>query len=405
MNQKSHADTPFLEEPLPADAKVLLVDDRPENLISLESLLKSEDENITYLFADSGEQALKIALREELALILLDVQMPGMNGYEVARYLRNNSKTRQIPIIFVTAIDQNAAHVEEGFEVGAVDFLFKPLHPFITKAKVMAFVRFFLQKKKLEMANQFVLNLNRELEDRVEDRTQELVKINKDLDTFVYTASHDLKAPILNIESLIHLFRSTLDEETATSEEVTNIMGMIDGAILRFKNTLRDLTELARVQHETATAAIEKDLVSFADMLEEVKLTVVDLIEAGEAEINEDFAEAPEILFSKKNLRSILYNLVSNGIKYSSPARKPIIHVKTERAGSFVLLSVRDNGLGIKKEDQHKVFEMFKRLHSHVDGTGVGMAIVKRMVENSGGKIEIESELGKGSVFKVYLRA
>jgi signal transduction histidine kinase len=404
MNQKPHADNPLLKELLPAEVKVLLVDDRPENLISLESLLKSEEEDITYLFAGSGEQALKTALREELALILLDVQMPGMNGYEVARYLLNNSKTRNIPIIFVTAIDENAAHVEEGFEAGAVDLLFKPLHPFITRAKVMSFVRFYLQKKKLEKANQFVLNLNRELEDRVKDRTQELVKINNDLDTFIYAASHDLKAPILNIESLMYLLQSSLSQESAASVEVAGLMGMVKGAIVRFKNTLRDLTDLARVQHESAAAG-EKDVVPFAEMLEEVKLTIFELIEASEAEIQDDFSAVPNIRFSKKNLRSILYNLVSNGIKYSSPDRDPVIQIQTERVGPYVLLSVRDNGLGLKKADHPKVFEMFKRLHDHVDGTGVGMAIVKRMVENSGGKIEVESELGEGSVFKVYLRA
>ncbi|GAB3821022.1 hypothetical protein GCM10028895_22330 [Pontibacter rugosus] len=133
--------------PLTYPVKVLLVDDKPENLISLESLLFSEGDNISYLFANSGEEALKIALREELALILLDVQMPDMNGYEVAQYLRNTSKTKDIPVIFVTAISEQSSHMVEGFEAGAVDFLFKPLHPYITRAKVAAFISFYVQKK------------------------------------------------------------------------------------------------------------------------------------------------------------------------------------------------------------------------------------------------------------------
>ncbi|WP_162055708.1 sensor histidine kinase [Pontibacter pamirensis] len=381
--------------------KILLVDDKAENLVSLESLLSKEDENITYLFASSGEEALKIALQEELALILLDVQMPGMNGYEVARYLRDISKTRNIPIIFVTAIDEQDAHVIEGFEAGAVDFLFKPLHPYITKAKVSTFVRFYLQKKELEKVNKLTVEINQQLEERVKERTRELTMVNKDLDNFVYTASHDLKAPINNIEGLMTALHETLQDKGPHPEGVAPIMEMMHSSISRFKNILLDLTEVAKVQYEAAT---EKDKVSFKELLEEVKLNIKDMTEEHDAVITDDFSQAPEISFSRKNLRSILYNLVSNSIKYSSPDRKPEIMVTTTAVNDFTLLTVRDNGLGLRKQDQQKVFGMFKRLHTHVEGTGVGLAIVKRIVENCGGKIEFNSELGKGSAFKVYLK-
>ncbi|MEJ8755953.1 hybrid sensor histidine kinase/response regulator [Pontibacter sp. H259] len=381
--------------------KILLVDDKQENLVSLESLLSKEDENITYLFANSGEEALKIALQEELALILLDVQMPGMNGYEVARYLRDISKTRDIPIIFVTAINEQDAHVIEGFEAGAVDFLFKPLHPYITKAKVSTFVKFYLQKKEMERVNKLTLEINQELEERVKERTKELTRVNKDLDNFVYTASHDLKAPINNIEGLMKALHETLQEKNLELSDVAPIMGMINDSVQRFKNTLLDLTEVAKVQYEEAAG---KDTANFKEILEDVKLNIKDLIKGYEATIIDDFSQAPEMLFSKKNLRSIIYNLVSNSIKYSSPDRKPEIKIATTPAEGGVLLTVQDNGLGLKKEDQAKVFDMFKRLHSHVDGTGVGLAIVKRIVENCDGRIEFESDLGKGSIFRIYLK-
>lgn len=380
--------------------KILLVDDKKDNLVSLESLLSGNDENTTYLFAYSGEEALKIALQEELALILLDVQMPGMNGYEVARYLRDISKTRNIPIIFVTAIDEQDAHVIQGFEAGAVDFLFKPLHPIITKAKVSAFVRFYQQKKQLEEVNKLTLQTNQQLEERVKERTQELTRVNKDLDTFVYTASHDLKAPINNIEGLLTALREILQEKGAPQEDVLSVMDMIKTSVSRFKSILSDLTEVAKVQY----AAAEKDRVSLKELLEEVKLNFKDMIEEHDAVITDDFSQVPEISFSRKNLRSILYNLVSNSIKYSSPDRKPKITVTTTRENDFTLLTVQDNGLGLRKQDHHKVFGMFKRLHTHVEGTGVGLAIVKRIVENCGGRIDFESELGEGSVFKVYLK-
>jgi two-component system sensor histidine kinase/response regulator len=381
--------------------KILLVDDRVENLISLESLLYKEGEGITYLTATSGQEALKIALKEELALILLDVQMPDMNGYEVAKFLRNSSKTKNIPIIFVTAIDQDASRMVEGFEAGAVDFLFKPLHPYITKSKVSAFIDFYRQKKELEKAHDYVLQINSELEERVKERTKELIKINNDLDNFIYTASHDLKAPISNIEGLMNTFYDSLSEESKSSEDVSEIRQMIEESIQRFKNTIIDLTEVAKAQSEIASDSSEVDI---HEMLCEIKLSIKDLINEMGAQIIEDFSQLPKICFSKKNLRSIIYNLVSNAIKYSSPLRKPIIEISTSIENNFMVLIVKDNGLGIREEDKPKVFAMFKRLHTHVEGTGIGMSIVKKIVENNGGIIELTSEVGVGSEFKIYLK-
>ena len=139
-------------------------------------------------------------------------------------------------------------------------------------------------------------------------------------------------------------------------------------------------------------------------MLAEVKLTIKDLIARYKAEIADDFTAAPTVSFSRKNLRSILYNLVSNAIKYSSPDRKPQVAISTRRENGFFLLQVTDNGLGIPEKDQDKLFQMFKRLHTHVEGTGVGMAIVKRIIENNGGRIELQSQSGLGSTFTAYLK-
>ena len=384
---------------------ILLVDDKPENLISLESLLKKEGEDINYLLAQSGEEALKIAYKEELALILLDVQMPGMNGYEVATDLRNTTKTKFIPIIFVTAIDQDTSHEIEGFEAGAVDFLFKPLNPAIIKSKIATFVQFYLQKKELEKANNFMLNLNRELEDRVNARTAELVRINKDLDNFIYTASHDLKAPISNIEGLMNILKKKIDpkSESIRSKDILPIVSMINDSVIRFKNTLLDLTEIAKVDSESKQLS-DKVKLSFQQILDDVKISISDVIAEYDALIIEDFSQAPEVDYSKKNLRSIIYNLLSNAIRYSSPDRRPEITISTHKQGDQTVLNIKDNGLGIKKEDKDKIFVMFKRLHNHVEGTGVGLAIVKRIIDNSGGRIELESTPGEGTTFKVYFK-
>lgn len=382
--------------------KILLVDDRHENLISLESLLRKKDEAIEYIFAGSGEEALKIALKEELALILLDVQMPGMNGYEVARYMRNSAKTRDIPIIFVTAIDEKSSHMIEGFESGAVDFLFKPLHPYITKAKVSAFVHFYQQQKALEQAHTYALSLNQVLEERVEERTLELTRKNRDLDNFIYTASHDLKAPISNIEGLMNLLHKALSEDSRNSKKFIQIHEMINESIDRFKNTIKDLTEVAKAQNDQNADA---NLLSFQELFEEVKSDISTAIGKSGAVLEADFSRAPQVVYSRKNLRSILYNLISNAIKYRSPSRNPHVKITSWPEQEHIMLEVADNGLGIRQEDQKKVFGMFKRLHTHVEGTGVGMAIVKRIIENSGGMIHIESELGKGSTFRVYFKS
>jgi two-component system, sensor histidine kinase and response regulator len=293
------------------------------------------------------------------------------------------------------------SHMIEGFEAGGVDFLFKPLHPYVTKAKVSAFVRFYRQKKELEKAHRYVLKINQELEERVKERTKELTRINNDLDNFIYTASHDLKAPISNMEGLMHILYDMLSEATKNDEDIFKVRRLIDESIERFKSTLVDLTEVAKAQSEEVS---DNSRVEFKEMLEEIKFSIKDLIEESGAIIHEDFSQVPHIVFSRKNLRSIIYNLISNAIKYRAKERVSEVFIKTSTVENFIVLTVKDNGLGIKKEDFEKVFGIFKRLHTHVEGTGVGMSIVKKIVENNGGKIEIQSTVGEGTTFKIFLK-
>ena len=425
-----------------SSVKILLVDDKEKNLISLEALLREDNAtNVHYILCQSGEEALKIAIKEEIALMLLDVQMPGMNGYDVARFLKENSKTKDIPIIFVTAIDQEINHVLEGFNVGAVDYLFKPLNPSITKAKVKIFINLYLNKKELELKNyeleenqgllqkalsekqqsekalqqanaelanthQALVKLNIELEERVKHRTAELqvnqkelrkkndqlLRINADLDNFVYTASHDLKAPISNIEGLVETLKIDFPLQ---NDDVTNLFEMIDHSIQRFKNTIYDLANVARVQNADLTDVITIDVKA---AVEEVREDIQALIDVNHANIVLNL-QVPSLTFSRKNFRSILYNIISNAIKYRSPERSPVITISTFKSENYTGLSISDNGLGIREQDISKIFEMFKRLHDHVEGTGMGLHIVKRVMDNADGKIEVSSEVDKGTTF------
>ncbi|WP_347157627.1 CHASE domain-containing protein [Pontibacter chitinilyticus] len=260
--------------------------------------------------------------------------------------------------------------------------------------QVEAVLVFAVEVTELVAARKKLLETNEVLS----EKNTELQRINNDLDSFVYTASHDLKSPIANMEGLVTLLRDILDGKL--NEEDNQILGMVGGSIDKLKQTIADLAEITKVQKELQS---EVEPLSFQDMLQDVEADVQPLVLESDATIITDFQIA-HILYTRKNLRSIIYNLVSNAIKYKSPERKPEVHISTHLQGDFVVLEVTDNGLGIKKEQQHKLFSMFKRLHTHVEGTGIGLYIVKRIIENNGGRIEVHSILGKGTTFKVYFR-
>jgi signal transduction histidine kinase len=224
-----------------------------------------------------------------------------------------------------------------------------------------------------------------------------LARANADLDTFVYTASHDLKAPILNIEGLVYL----LEEELGPAHPAAMEIEHIKKAVNSFKQTVEELTEVSRIQKDLEQ---EVTLIDIAGLLEEVKqLLEQEIAETGAVVVLQAPAGA-QVSFSKKHLTSILYNLISNAIKYRSPDRKPHVQVRWWQQDAAYGLAVQDNGLGLPADKLEKIFELFHRMHSHVPGSGVGLYLVKRIVENSGGRIQVESREGQGSVFQLRLK-
>lgn len=266
--------------------------------------------------------------------------------------------------------------------------------------------------EELKQAEENLVRINTRLENRVRQRTEELsnkneelrikneelLKINSDLDNFVYTASHDLKSPISNIEGLIN----TLSDELKSSDnnEYDYLIDMINISINKFKTTIKDLTEITKIQKDMGEDISQ---ISIEELIDEVKYDIRHLLDQEGVDFKTDL-KLLHVRFSRKNLRSILYNLISNAIKYRSGERKPVVHVSSEKLKDYVLIKVRDNGLGLELQQKDKIFRMFKRMHTHVEGTGIGLYIVKRIIENSGGKIEVESEIGKGTEFRVFLR-
>lgn len=396
------------------EIKILLVDDREDNLFSIEQVLSRDDYHIRK--AKSGKEALKVLLHEtDFTLILMDVQMPGLSGIETASLIYEREKLRHIPIIFITANDYSDEFVFKGYQTGGVDYIYKPINPELLRAKVAVFADLYRKNHLLMAHEQSLQRINTELEERVKERTDELVrknmeleaanyelkKVNSDLDGFVYSASHDLRAPISNIEGLLMTLKDSLKEEFIKDESLKMIIDMIDHSIEKFKGTIQDLTEITKVQKNFYD---EVDNLNIGEVIEDVKSNIRELIINSGAKIRINIDGRETLNFSKKNLNSILYNLISNAIKYRSPDRPPEISVKTEVKGGYLVLSIKDNGLGFDPKDKAKIFGMFKRLHDHVEGSGVGLYIVKRIIENYGGKIDVDSQPGKGSLFKVYFK-
>jgi PAS domain S-box-containing protein len=232
------------------------------------------------------------------------------------------------------------------------------------------------------------------------DSNQQLTRTNVDLDNFIYTASHDLKAPISNIEGLLYLLQEELPVDVAQNHGVGPILVRMLDSVERFKRTIEHLTEVSKLQKENEPATA---LVNLAAVVEEVRQDLRPQLAAANARLVINVSVLPPVQFAEKNLRSIVYNLLSNAVKYRHPDRTPHIDVLAHVRPGHTVLEVHDNGLGLDPAYVPRLFTMFQRFHDHVEGTGIGLYMVKRMVENAGGRIEVHSQLGAGTTFFVFL--
>ena len=260
------------------------------------------------------------------------------------------------------------------------------------------------------LARQQVQNLNEELaaineeltatNEELQHTNTRLVHTNTDLDTFVYTASHDLKAPITNIESILLALHAHLPPEVQQEELVAHLLHLLGTTVERFRLTITQLTDLTKLQQ---TYAGPVEAVALAALVQEALLDMPP--EAAAAQVTVAIDPDLVVYFALKNARSIVYNLLSNAFKYRDPARPSVVQVRAERLPQGVVLRVQDNGLGLDTTQQGRLFGLFQRLHTHVEGTGVGLYLVKRLVENGGATIAVESQPGQGSTFTVTFPA
>jgi PAS domain S-box-containing protein len=250
-------------------------------------------------------------------------------------------------------------------------------------------------RQHIAQTNEQLRAINTELD----EANQQLVRTNIDLDNFIYTASHDLKAPITNIEGLLTALREQLPPAARQAEQVVPLLAMMQSSVERFKKTIAQLTDISKLQQAHTQPT---ELVDLAALVEDIRLDLLPELTRG-ATLTLDVAACPTVAFSAKNLRSIIYNLLSNGLKYRDPSRPAVVQLRCYRTQHEAVLEVQDNGLGLSEGQQSKLFRMFQRLHSHVEGSGVGLYMVKKIVENAGGTISVQSQLGEGTTFSIVL--
>jgi signal transduction histidine kinase len=397
---------------------VLIVDDKQENLYSLKQLLEIHNFNVDT--AISGEEALKKALKNFYALIILDVQMPEMDGFEVAEAITGYGKTKDIPIIFLSAVKINKTFITKGYDSGGIDYVTKPFDPDVLLLKVKTFYRLSEQRRQLnetqnalkeeieirKKAEKELSDLNHSLEQRVAERTEELYNINRqlensnhDLQQYASVASHDLKEPLRKIQIYSDRIKT---EFLSNNNDGRTYMQKIIVASQRMTTLINDLLNYSKLSGEglfqpTDINKIVKDLKSDLELLISEKQATI-LVE-----------EFPEMQVIPGQIRQLFQNIIGNALKFSRPDVLPVVKIHVEiidiNNEKHCEISISDNGIGFNEAYKDKIFTMFQRLHTReaFEGTGIGLAIVKKIVEKHNGSISVTSKEGEGTTFTVIL--
>jgi two-component system sensor histidine kinase/response regulator len=360
---------------------ILLVDDKQENLVALEQLLARPDRQL--ISAHSGNEALRLLLKHDFAVVLLDVEMPNMDGYEVAELMRSAERTRLVPIIFVTAGDRSEERVFRGYEAGAVDFLYKPIGAHTLRSKVDVFVDLYRKTTELTAANATLECTTALLREKV-----------LDLENVSHTLSHDLRAPLRSIRSFTQILaESLLDKLDA---EQADALDRVLRATARMTQMIDELFELLKVSgDDTPYGDVDVSAV-LADVMENLRSE----IERSGARISH--SELPIVHTNRMLVGQILQNLISNAVKFCGDGY-PAVQITAHRRGEAWEFSVRDSGVGIQPEDRERVFRLFERVGKTTMGTGVGLALCKRAVEKLGGKIWVHEDNSTGATFRFTL--
>jgi two-component system, sensor histidine kinase and response regulator len=385
-------------EPAPSASNekvnILMVDDSPEKLIAMESVLAELGQNI--VVARSGEEALRLLLKHEFALVLLDVNMPGLDGFETAQLIRKRKSLEHMPIIFVTALSTTDADVFKGYAFGAVDYILTPIMPAILKTKVGVFVELWKQRRELKARAEALKNLNESLE----SRAQQLSAANRELEGFCYTIAHDLRAPLRAMEGLTALL---LDDFAGKLDSSAQEYGeRIRDAAARMDQMIQELLSYSRL----SLMDLQPQPIRVSRLMKDAVSQLAWDLEKREARVHIK-KSSNQILGHYAILVQVLVNMVSNAVKFIDPNKPAEVTIRDEKRDGFVRVWVEDNGIGIAPEHQGRIFRIFERLHGResYSGNGIGLAIVEKAITRMHGKVGVESAVGEGSKFWFELPA
>lgn len=366
---------------------ILLVDDLEENLVALDALLSTED--VTCLKARSGEEALELLLVHDFALALLDVQMPSMDGFQLAEFMRGNSTARNIPLIFLTAGNPDTQRRFRGYEAGAVDFIQKPIEADILRSKARVFIELYRNKQKVVSQYQ-----------ELEVYSQALKLADQRKNEFLAILGHELRNPIMALNSGFRLIHKTDDIERQNS--ILDLMKVQSHHLARL---VEDLLDVARI--DQGKISLKKERVTLESVINSAVFIASPKIDAGKHTLSVDIPEDPIWLAGDfTRLSQITSNLLTNAAKYTPTEGSVSLTGSVE--GDQVCISVQDNGVGIPDEIRERIFDLFAQAKGPDDrardGLGIGLALVKKLVDMHDGTIEVISEgAGKGSCFSVRL--
>lgn len=411
-------------------ANILIVDDRPDKRLVLETIIADLGQNIVR--ASSGREALRHLLNMKFAVILLDVNMPVMDGFETAVLIRERKSLENVPIIFVSAVSDTETHVSRGYSLGAVDYILAPIVPEILRAKVAVFVELYkiteqvrrqaedlrlahseleirvnqrtaelavtnealqMEIREREHAEESLRQLNLKLEERVSDRTAELRMANQELEAFSYSIAHDLRAPFRQIHGYVEL----LQEEFAAAlpPEAQNYLKRIGLKSCEMGRMVDDLLKLFGV----ARQQFDFIEVNLNDLVKEVVTNIEETVP--DRSIVWKIGDLPHLNCNCGLIKQVFDNLISNAVKYTRHRNSAQVEIGCSRIEHEDVMFVRDNGVGFDMGLVERLFGVFQRLHraEEFEGTGVGLALVSRIIRKHGGRIWAEGKVDQGATF------
>ncbi|MBS1664383.1 MAG: response regulator [Bacteroidetes bacterium] len=406
--------------------KIMLVDDREDNLLSMETVLEPDGYHIVK--ANSGRQVLKLLLNDfDFALILMDVQMPNLNGFETASLIYERDRLRHIPIIFITANNYGEENLFKGYRAGAVDYIYKPVNPELLRVKVGVFVELYRKNQRLIAQEQKLVAINRNLELEVNERKASEEKVtelnkqllenisrleaaNKDLDLFAFMASHDLQAPLRKVRMFSDRLLASPPGEPL-GKEGRLYLSRIQEVAKRMQDLINDILRFSKISVEKQSF----EAVDLNGVMEEVLSEMEATIREKGAVISVD--PLPVLPASTVLMGPLFSNLISNSLKYCKKQESPRVRIRYEEAPSskdingkepevrYGRIYIEDNGIGFDQKYAEQIFDMFRRLHSNAEyeGTGIGLALCKKIVEMHKGFISALGKPGEGAVFIVSL--